>query len=80
MRLSHTQGVADLAFTYGNPDDRIVAGDWDGNGVDTVAVYRPSDGNWYIKLANGNGVADHALHYSDSGTVRPVAGHFGTHS
>lgn len=80
MRLSHTQGVADITFTYGNPGDRIVAGDWDGNGIDTVAVYRPSDGNWYIKLANGNGVADHALHFSDSDTVRPVAGHFGTHS
>jgi hypothetical protein len=80
MRLSHTQGTADLSFIYGNPGDRLVAGDWDGDGIDTVAVYRPSDGNWYIKLANGNGVADHAVHYSDSGTVRAVAGRFGTHS
>ena len=41
---------------------RGVAGDWDGDGTDTVAVYRPSDGRFYIKLTNEQGVADLAVY------------------
>jgi len=25
-----------------------VAGDWDGDGVDTIAKYRQSDGKWFL--------------------------------
>jgi hypothetical protein len=36
----------------------IVAGDWDGDGDDTVAVYRPGDGRFYVNLENAPGAAD----------------------
>jgi len=57
FRDSLTTGVADLSFFYGNPGDHIMAGDWDGDGDDTVAVYRPSDDRLYVNLNNANGNA-----------------------
>ena len=32
--------VADLNFAYGNPDDPVVVGDWNGDGKDTPGVIR----------------------------------------
>jgi len=37
-------GPADLAFKYGRADDTAIAGDWNGDGKDTVGVRR---GNVY---------------------------------
>jgi len=34
---------------FGNPGDQPVAGDWDGDGCDSIGVYRPSNGTWYLK-------------------------------
>jgi hypothetical protein len=36
----------------------LVAGDWDGNGSDTIGVYRPSSGVFYLRNSNTQGVAD----------------------
>jgi hypothetical protein len=36
----------------------MIAGDWDSNATETVAVYRPSNGLFYVKNSNGNGPAD----------------------
>jgi hypothetical protein len=58
FRNSLTTGNADFSFFYGNPGDSILAGDWDGDGDDTVAVYRPSTGRVYMNLKNSNGAAD----------------------
>ncbi len=59
----------------------MLAGDWNGDGIDTVALYRPSDGNWYVKLANSQGVADHVLHFHGHGSVtRPFSGRAATSS
>lgn len=51
-------GSADLEFFYGNPGDRVLAGDWDGDGDDTIGAYRPSNGTLYINLENSSGPAD----------------------
>jgi hypothetical protein len=40
----------------------LVAGDWDGNGSDTIGVYRPSSGVFYLKNSNMQGVADASFH------------------
>jgi hypothetical protein len=49
-------------FFYGNPGDIILAADWDGDGDDTVAVYRPSNGRLYVNLNNGPGAANYTLY------------------
>ena len=36
-------------------------GDWDGDGYDTVAVYRPSAGRIYVNLSNAATAADYTL-------------------
>jgi hypothetical protein len=54
--------VAEFEFFYGDPGDVIVAGDWDGDGDDTVAVYRPGDGRFYVNLENAPGAADHTIY------------------
>ena len=46
-------GAADFRFDYGNPGDTPVMGDYDGDGVDTVGVYR--SGRWYLRNANSAG-------------------------
>jgi hypothetical protein len=38
---------------FGSNGDRIAAADYDGNGSDDVAVYRPSNGTWYIRQGSG---------------------------
>ncbi|MBT8249430.1 MAG: hypothetical protein KJN81_04145, partial [Acidimicrobiia bacterium] len=57
-RQSHTQGFADSEFYYGIPDDRLTAGDFNDNGVDTLLVFRPSEQKLYIRNSNTLGVAD----------------------
>ena len=36
------------SFYYGAPNDRIVVGDWDDDGDDTVGIFRPSDQRFYL--------------------------------
>ncbi len=59
------EGLADYTFAYGNPGDVPLMGDWDGDGLDTPGMYRPSNG--FVYLSNtlppngGVGVADPEL-------------------
>jgi hypothetical protein len=43
-----TSGFSDYFAIFGNPGDTGMAGDWDGNGLDSVGVYRPSGTHWYF--------------------------------
>ena len=49
-------GAADYFFSFGNPGDVPVVGDFDGDGIDTVGVYR--SGNWYLRNSNSTGAHD----------------------
>ncbi|MDX1619903.1 MAG: PQQ-dependent sugar dehydrogenase [Nitriliruptorales bacterium] len=63
-------GEADLAFTYGRPDDLPIAGDWDGDGDTTAGVRRGA--TWYLRNRVGGGAADLAYRYgrtSDTAVV-----------
>jgi hypothetical protein len=74
FRNSHTTGLADGQFTFGDSGDILVAGDWDGDGDDTVGVYRPSNGMFYAKNSNTGGSADAIVFagaYSGVVTLRP---------
>ncbi len=53
LRNSNTSGQADIYATYGgDPSDLPVVGDWDGDGIDTLGVYRVSEGRFYLSNSN----------------------------
>ncbi len=60
-------------FFFGDPDDVPIAGDWDGDGVATPGMYRPTDGFFYARNANAAGIADFACFAGDPDDV-PLAG------
>lgn len=53
LRNSNTTGGADLVVPHGEPGDLPVVGDWDGDGVTDVGVYRPSRGEFHLRLGSG---------------------------
>jgi hypothetical protein len=72
LGVTHTNGIADIVL-YGNPSDHIIAGDWNGEGVDTVGVYRPADHKFYLRSENSQGFADCEF-WMSRGTWLPIAG------
>lgn len=42
-----------LIVNWGIAGDKVVSGDYDGDGKDDIAVFRPSDGTWYINNSAG---------------------------
>lgn len=47
--------LIDHVFGYGQEGDKSITGDWNGDGIDKIGIYR--GGTWYIDV-NGNGVFD----------------------
>lgn len=39
---------ADIQFPFGRTGDLPVAGDWDGDGIDTIGLYRPSTSEFFL--------------------------------
>jgi len=80
LRNSNTQGNADISFFFGDSGDFPLVGDWDGDGKDTVSIYRQSEGRVYIVNALGNdggglGVADLSYGFGNPGD-KPFSGDF----
>ncbi len=69
-------GAADFDFLFGNPGDKPVIGDWDGDGIDELGLHRESTGFFYWRnsLTQGNGDGD--IFFGDPGD-RFVAGDWG---
>ncbi len=64
---------ADESFFFGVPGDIPFLGDWDGDGVDTPGLYRPSDGFAYIINRRETGSADLSWFMGIPGDI-PIAG------
>lgn len=60
------------SFTYGDPGDTPISGDWDCNGIDTPGRFR-SDGYFYLRNASSGGEPDVAFHFGAAGD-RPLVG------
>ncbi len=71
LRNSNTPGFADREFFYGVAGDIPVAGDWDGDGRDSIGIYR--NGMFYLKNSNSSGFADIQFPYGAPGDI-PIAG------
>jgi hypothetical protein len=65
--------VIDHVFHYGVPGDMPITGDWNGDGIKTIGVYR--DGKWYLDV-DGDGKpsdADTKITYGQPGDL-PLVG------
>lgn len=62
-------GRADFAYYFGNPGDQPFVGDFDGDNVDTIGLYRQSTGFVYFRNSLTTGVADLSFFYGDPGDV-----------
>ena len=71
LKNGNSGGAADLVFPYGDPSDQAVKGDWDGDGDDTVGIYR--DGVFFLKNTNEPGNADLVIGFGAPGDI-PIAG------
>jgi hypothetical protein len=58
-------GVANQVFSYGEPLDSVLLGDWNGDGVDTLAVRRGN--TFHVRDRNTTGPADATFAYGDPG-------------
>jgi hypothetical protein len=71
LRTDFTAGPATTTIAFGDPTDRPLCGDWDGDGVDTPGVYR--NGVFFMRNSNTSGIADRVIGYGNPGD-RPVVG------
>jgi hypothetical protein len=72
LRNANTTGVSQVAFNYGDAGQTPVAGDWNGDGVDSPGLFRGTTANWW--LANSfTGTTDAGFVYGSPG-MTPVVG------
>ncbi|MCO6456184.1 MAG: carboxypeptidase regulatory-like domain-containing protein [Pirellulaceae bacterium] len=67
--------VIDHVFKFGLRGDAPLAGDWNGDGIDTIAAFR--NGRWYLDI-NGDGrwsAGDEIARFGQEGDI-PVVGDF----
>jgi hypothetical protein len=60
-------GAADFDFLFGNPGDTPFIGDFDGDGVDTIGLYRQSTGFVYFTNTLATGNADLSFFFGNPG-------------
>ncbi len=60
-------GAADVDYYFGNPGDKPFAGDFDGDGIDTVGLHRESTGLVYFRNSHVQGNADSSFIYGNPG-------------
>jgi cell migration-inducing and hyaluronan-binding protein len=66
-------GNLTASFYFGEPGDVPLMGDWDCDGDDTPAMFRPSNGFVYLTNRNAQSVAETEFFYGIGGDV-PLAG------
>lgn len=77
-RISQTySNNAGAMFLFGIPGDHPVVGDWDGNGTDTIGIYRQSTGQFHLRNSNSAGAADISFYFGIPGDI-PVFGNWDT--
>lgn len=52
LRNQNSTGPTDFTLALGGSGDMPAAGDWNGDGVDTIGIYRSSSGRFFLKDSN----------------------------
>jgi hypothetical protein len=76
LESNFAQGFFLQAY-FGIPGDRIAIGDFDGDARSDLAVFRPSDGNWYIDTVGAAAPAITGVHFGLSGDIPQPADYDG---
>jgi hypothetical protein len=71
LKNTNVSGFADVALNYGLAGDYPVTGDWDGDGDDTIGVYR--NGRFLLRNSNTVGFAEINFPFGQAGD-QPIAG------
>ncbi|MGH8952722.1 MAG: hypothetical protein ACRDX9_15045 [Acidimicrobiia bacterium] len=69
-------GAAQIQLLFGNPGDKPVAGDWDGDGIDEVGLHRESTGFFYWRNTLDTGIASGEIFFGDPND-RIISGDWG---
>jgi hypothetical protein len=69
-------GAAEYSFIFGNPGDKPVVGDWDGDGIDEIGLHRETTGFFYYRNTLTTGIADGEMFFGDPGD-QFIAGDWG---
>jgi hypothetical protein len=72
LRNANSAGIPEIVFEHGSRGDLPVAGDWNGDGIDTVGYYRR--GTFYLRNSNSSGAADISFAFGNSEGDLPVVG------
>lgn len=74
LRYTNTTGPADASVTFGgDPSDKPIAGDWNGDGIDTIGVYRSNAGLYLLSDSNTTPAVNYQFTFGDPGDT-PLAG------
>ena len=65
--------VADQSWFYGDNGDHVFTGDFDGDGADSIGLFRPSNTTIYLRNSLSTGVADNQFQLGTPNS-KPVAG------
>lgn len=71
LRNSNSTGFANLEFFYGIAGDIPLSGDWDGDGITSVGIYR--NGSFFLRNGNSAGNAHLQFPFGSPGDI-PVVG------
>ena len=64
------------SWSWGSSGDQPAVGDYDGDGVTDIAVYRPSTGVWWILSSASNFTAARAVQWGGGGAYTLVPGDY----
>ncbi len=68
LRNTASGGAPDISFSFGAAGYLPVVGDWNGDGIDTIASF--TNGWWYLRNSNTPGPPDIVIHYGGAATHR----------
>jgi hypothetical protein len=74
LRYTNSTGSHDLAATFGgDPSDLPIAGDWNGDGIDTIGIYRSNAGLYLLSDSNQFPAVNYNFTFGNPGDA-PLAG------